>query len=337
MHRAAQACARCYKRKKRCDRGVPACSGCLKANVECLGISRSDNTQIPRDIARFLESAIGDLELQLGNRTAAAVGHQCGEAMIPRGCMAPLPPQFCPSITQTQAVPYKASFLQQSNFPPSVRLWPHSSRKRGESSTEPLDRRKLAALAVPAAVARTLFDVYIKRLLPQYPLFHPVELENVFARVYLQGEQQPLLSAEGQRHLFIASMVLANSGCAYKFNDLGRNRSFYASLLSDALSMLTCVQHTSLESLQCMLLLVQHALLNPQSGSLYNLGGDAMKIAIALGLHQEPVCVDSAECDLRRSLFWAVCNSYVALIILYTNYIRAMSSTGPLISPAIDR
>jgi hypothetical protein len=56
------------------------------------------------------------------------------------------------------------------------------------------------------------------------------------------------------------------------------------------------------------LLLVQHALLNPQSGSLYNLAGDAMKIAIALGLHQEPVCVDINECDLRRSLFWAVCN-----------------------------
>ncbi|KAJ5613180.1 hypothetical protein N7510_006374 [Penicillium lagena] len=288
MHRAAQACARCYKRKKRCDRGVPACSGCRKANVECHGISRSDNTQIPRNIARFLESAIADLELQLGNRSAAAaVRHQCGDAMIPRGFMAPLPRQFCPSITQTRAVPYKASFLQQSNFPP---------------------QRKLAALAVPAAVARTLFDVYINRLLPQYPLFHPAELEKVFAQVYVQGEQQPWLSAEGQRHLFIASMVLANSGCAYKFTNLGRNRSFYSSLQSDALSMLSCVQHTSLESLQCMLLLVQHALLNPQSGSLYNLAGDAMKIAIALGLHQEPVCVDINECDLRRSLFWA---SYV--------------------------
>lgn len=313
-HRAAQACARCYKRKKRCDRGVPACSGCLKARVECHGLSRSDNTQIPRNIGLFLESAIADLELQLGNRafatSAAAVGggYQNTEAMISGGFMAPLPPQFCPSVTQTLDVPYRASLLQQSSFPPSVRRSPRSSGKSSRPSPEPLDRRKLAALAVPATVARTLFDVYITRLLSLHPIFQPAELEDVFSRAYLQDEQQPLRNADSQRDLFITSVVFANSGSAYQPYDLGRNRSFYASLLSDAQSMLSCIQRTSLESLQCLLLLAQHALLNPQSGSLYNLAGDAMKMAIALGLHQEPICLDSSECEVRRRLFWVVCN-----------------------------
>lgn len=221
--------------------------------------------------------------------------------------MAPLPREFCRSITRALAMPYKASLLQQSSFPPSVRRWPCSSRKSGDLCSEPIDGRKLAALAVPSTAARMLFDVFINRLLPLHPIFRPTELENVFAQVFLHCEQQPLLNAYRQRDLFITSIVFANSGSANQPYDLGRSRSFYASLLSDALSMLSCVQHTSLESLQCLLLLGQHALLNPQSGSLYNLSGDAMKMAIALGLHQEPVCLDSSECELRRRLFWVVC------------------------------
>ena len=293
---------------------MPACSGCLKAKVECHSISRSDNIHIPRNIAAFLESAIADLELQLGSRAiatnAATTGDafQSSETFISGGFMAPLPPQFCPSITRTLAVPYKASLLQQSSFPPSVRPWPCSSKGSAELCSKGVDGRKLAALAVPDAAARTLFDVFITRLLPLHPIFQSAELEDVFANVYLQGEQPLTVHSYSHCDLFITSIVFANSCSANQPNELGRNRSFYASLLSDALSMLSCVQNTSMESLQCLLLLVQHALLNPQSGSLYNLSGDAMKMATALGLHQEPVCPDSSECERRRCLFWVVCN-----------------------------
>lgn len=250
--------------------------------------------------------------------------------------MAPLPPQFSPSITRTLAMPYKASLLQQSNFPPSVRPSPCSSKKGGGSCPEPLEGRKIAALAVSTTAARTLFDVFINRLLPLHPIFRSAELEEVFARVYLQGGKQSLANAHSQRDLFITSVVFAISGSVNQSYDLSRSRSFHASLLYDTLSVLSCIQHTSLESLQCLLLLVQHTLLNPQYGSLYNLIGDAMKMATALGLHQEPVCLDSSECELRRRLFWVVCNNS-RLGLLSINCDSVMSSTGPLISPAIDR
>lgn len=68
------------------------------------------------------------------------------------------------------------------------------------------------------------------------------------------------------------------------------------------------IRYSSIQALQCIVLLIQHALLLPYSVNLY-LTGEAMKMAATLGLYWEPhsaIVKDPAEVELRRRPFWVV-------------------------------
>ena len=63
--RAVISCARCRRRKIRCDRAIP-CSQCVSAKTACTGFSsRDQDPTIPRSVVQHLESEIAKVEGEL--------------------------------------------------------------------------------------------------------------------------------------------------------------------------------------------------------------------------------------------------------------------------------
>ena len=60
--RNVSACNRCRTRKNRCDQKLPRCSGCEKANVECVGFDPVSKRAIPRSYVYYLETRVRSLE-----------------------------------------------------------------------------------------------------------------------------------------------------------------------------------------------------------------------------------------------------------------------------------
>ncbi|KAH8900676.1 hypothetical protein GQ53DRAFT_130025 [Thozetella sp. PMI_491] len=67
--RAILSCSRCRKRKIKCDRKIPTCTPCVKAEVDCLGVSSIED-DIPRSLLQSLESEIAELEAELATGDA---------------------------------------------------------------------------------------------------------------------------------------------------------------------------------------------------------------------------------------------------------------------------
>ena len=51
--RNVSACNRCRTRKNRCDQNLPACSGCEKAGVRCVGYDPVSKREIPRRSVKY--------------------------------------------------------------------------------------------------------------------------------------------------------------------------------------------------------------------------------------------------------------------------------------------
>src|SRR6201996_6186998 len=63
--RSVLSCARCRRRKIKCDRAIP-CGQCIAAKSECTGFSSKDaDPNIPRSIVQHLESEIARVEGEL--------------------------------------------------------------------------------------------------------------------------------------------------------------------------------------------------------------------------------------------------------------------------------
>lgn len=75
--RNVSACNRCRQRKNRCDQGLPACSACAKARVECVGFDPITKREVPRSYVYFLETRVSYLE---GLLNAKGVAYRRAEA-----------------------------------------------------------------------------------------------------------------------------------------------------------------------------------------------------------------------------------------------------------------
>ncbi|KAF7563755.1 hypothetical protein G7046_g379 [Stylonectria norvegica] len=160
------------------------------------------------------------------------------------------------------------------------------------------------ALQIPRDVARRLFDNYTENILPRYPCFASLDLEELFNQTYhedLENGERPDVP------MFFITMILAVSSLTSKRHDFRKVAALSESLHLDAMRRVTFLSDATLRSLQGLLLLMQLALLLPDTGNLWYMTGEAMRMAIGLGLHQEPdqaLTADPAHAELRRCLFW---------------------------------
>lgn len=162
-------------------------------------------------------------------------------------------------------------------------------------------------LLVPFEVAKLLLNVYIENILPRYPCFLASELKQHFDAVYSKQDSEQEHNPPPEMSRFIVSMILAISSLTSKAHDFRKVATLSESLHRDALRHSQFLRRSNTSTLRCFLLLIQFALLLPHTSNLWYMTGEAMRMAIALGLHQEQVeLLEPHEADFRRTIFWTV-------------------------------
>jgi hypothetical protein len=218
--------------------------------------------------------------------------------------------------------PLSASLSDSRKYPdaPSCALTSSADFDQQASSPTSLDQ-------VPLAIAELLAKCYIEKVVPCYPFFNGSELWDCFNKVYHSraGDHGP--SSEYDQ--FVVAMMLATTISTSKFKDISKVASNSFRIFQNALKHCSCLQKTSIESLQGLLMLVQYCYFIPQAGDLVDLAGLAMRMALELGLHKDPLLPGShgwkpelrpASVDFRRRLFWVMYS--MERSICSTNYQR---------------
>lgn len=171
------------------------------------------------------------------------------------------------------------------------------------------------ARKIPPHVAKRLFSNYKDDILPRFPCFSEEDLVTFFSQFYGEESLDPTPMSS-----FVVPMVLAISSLTSNSHEFPKVAALSESLHSNAMRHMDIIHHSSIQSLQCILLLIQLALLLPYSANLWYFTGEAMRMAVSLGLHQETdpsIVSDPNHVELRRRIFWVVSvhiSIYLALI-----------------------
>lgn len=159
---------------------------------------------------------------------------------------------------------------------------------------------------MPLDVARRLFENYKDNILPRFPCFVEADLTHQFSQFYHDFADD---QARSNTTHFVITVILAISSLSSKRHDFRKVAALTESLHADAMRHMGFLSDASITSLQCLLLLIQLALLFPHTGNLWYLSGEAMRMAVGLGLHQEldsTMVSSSIHVELRRRIFWVV-------------------------------
>jgi hypothetical protein len=111
---------------------------------------------------------------------------------------------------------------------------------------------------------------------------------------------------------FIVLMILAISVLSSKSKDYRQLVSLAESLRRDAFSRIQfdiLTSNTSCSSVRRLILIAQYGFFLPSSTNLWQVVGDATRMALELGLHEEVPehpGIDEIAVDSRRRLFWVV-------------------------------
>lgn len=215
-----------------------------------------------------------------------------------------------PSLFRTDTkVQHYGKLFYPSERPPikiPVRgvLFDASSRAAGRAYAA--QTSSFGARDIPIEVAEKLFKNYKTEMLTRFPCFLEEELVTYFRDFYNEefADSDPAQLAQ-----FIIPMILAISSLTSRSLDAPKVAALSEALQRDALQHAELLRHSSLSTLQCMLLLIQLGLLLPDTCNCWYMTGEAMRMAVGMGLHQEPdpsLDINPVQAEMRRRIFWTV-------------------------------
>ncbi|KAI1374164.1 fungal-specific transcription factor domain-containing protein [Hypoxylon crocopeplum] len=314
--RATYACARCHRKKIRCDNRKPACSNCVKNNAPCLGILNGETkTVVPRSVVQYLQDAIAQKELELQQRQVllesqdtpdARPREQASSNGFTRWLTRSLESELSSRFLDTQdGFPIDSFLFSSSHLPPTGA----TLERRVDDSNHDVEQRNEPS-QVPYKIAELLVKNYSANILPLYPFFDADDLWARFQRVYPTDSEQIVEALPYD--VFIVLTVLCVSMMTSRFSDSSRVRSSSESIFRQALSCAPQLSQSSIESLQVITLLAQYSYLMPQAASIWETVGLSMRMAVELGLHRDPdetihqTGITVQEANLRRCIFWCI-------------------------------
>lgn len=164
----------------------------------------------------------------------------------------------------------------------------------------------------PRHAAQHIAEVYFSCRTPHVPVLERSRAQQVIDRVYGAWESSGnSLAAIPEHDLFVANMVFAVGLHGMPVSAGGRppqsEGCFYSAL--HCVERLLAYSPSDLEALSVVLLLAQYIALNPSQGSLWQLTGIALRLAVDLGLHWETshiLALPPPLLNRRRRLYWAV-------------------------------
>lgn len=178
---------------------------------------------------------------------------------------------------------------------------------------------------LPEEVANQLMVVYVDRIIPHYPLFSRQEMLEMFQRFKESNETEV-----NTDEWFTICMVMAIATLTSKAKDYRKLVSVAESLRRDAFARLGwewSLTVATTTTIQQLLLIAQYGFLFPASTNLWQVVGDASRIALGLGLHQDTTSdcgMTDETLNCRKRLYWTVS----LLICLIRMHLTCFSCTA---------
>ncbi|KAL2807707.1 fungal-specific transcription factor domain-containing protein [Aspergillus granulosus] len=177
-------------------------------------------------------------------------------------------------------------------------------------STEHADTRS----AFPSEeVAVSLVDIFFDQYQLQYPIVSQQWLIHETIQYYRSRPDSNLSAPKDIYTAFILQIIFAISLLTISKDNQNDDALFLAERFhSCAMANLTTImQNKTLETLQCLLLLLLYALLHLSATPIWHISGLSMRMCIDLGLHSESTIEASSgsiasdgDIDSKRRLFW---------------------------------
>jgi hypothetical protein len=322
------ACARCYRRKARCDRALPSCSACLRAGTACSydtrdGLVRSEDLETLRHRVRQLENKNRLLSKRLreGQPAVGAAGEATSDDVIDT---------TVPSMeiadenneggdkgetendnevaNQVYSLSLNAGrprqYLGSASGAILANLLPITGRPRvmvgdsndDEDSLDPFASAGGQRLSSPEIVrslpsetlARMLLAAYLTHDHLAFPYLHPKSLIESLASVYTEERYYESHPVEA----FVLDMIFAIATVQvhrFSWPSLPDAEKHHERAIS---KLETALESGGLIALQTIMLLCQYRMLSVSystSASLWHLLGMAARLGLELGLHREAV------------------------------------------------
>ncbi|KAH8657935.1 hypothetical protein BX600DRAFT_61505 [Xylariales sp. PMI_506] len=320
---SSRVCARCKKRKIKCDSGYPSCSACTKARAICRGSGPADREDLPRSLVRALEDQVAQLERQVAElqRSPASVAlawtSKLTFSTLSAGAT-PSRPFFLSSVSPFFFIHPSCPPLLVSRITTQIHSAAKLSQPQGvdhNGRTTPPLSPPVDLTKIPRAALDQMIWNYTNIHLPQYPCIQESWLHEIATRLLkIAGNDADImtdrgtLSAESLFHFefFVLFIILAISSLTLTWKNEFQARSASDSFFSSSVHHLRLITGiTEIQNLQASLLLAHYAHMNPGKIDNWACIWNASRIMIQLGLHKsatESICQEHAQ--LRNQLFW---------------------------------
>lgn len=316
---SSRVCARCKKRKTKCDSAWPSCSACNKAGAVCRGYG-SGGEDLPRSLVRALEDHVAQLE-----REAAELQHSpdsVAVALVSRLAYAILSPDSASSSPFFLSTLSPALFLRPSCPPLSISrikstvLEPPSDYRQVQ--TPPRDGPSISTnlSRIPPAALEQMIWNYTNIHLPQYPCVQEKWLRPIFVRMLEYGGDTDAALAlgippeSGLSHFdyFAAFIALAISSITLTWKNETQARTASDAFFAISLQHLRLIAGaTEVQRLQISLLLAHYAHMSPAKVDNWACIWNGSRVVLELGLHKSSSEKPSQEqAGLRNQLFWVL-------------------------------
>ncbi|TQS31973.1 hypothetical protein Golomagni_07725, partial [Golovinomyces magnicellulatus] len=163
----------------------------------------------------------------------------------------------------------------------------------------------------PRHVASHLIELYFQYRTPHLPIIGRSQVKQCFERAYESLNISEPLTQEAEKAMFTTYMILAIALCDLPSPSgarAGQSEGCFRSA-SSHLERINTQSETDIETLRTVLLLAQFVSLCPRCGSVWHLGGIALRLCIDTGLHWETeeqiLNMDPYELQDRRCMWYA--------------------------------
>ncbi|KAJ5779540.1 hypothetical protein N7457_007260 [Penicillium paradoxum] len=317
VSRPVAACSRCRTAKIKCDGKLPACSACERVGKasSCSGASDEFAKGKERSYVASLEGYCEKLEKKISqlrdrSTTLSAEGDGVAREMSITSISAegPLGPAHRREVSDIDDLVGDFGFLSVNAT---------SRDFHGITSSTSFANLLLSvALAdssppspsysLPARHEATpLLQYYFDNVFVQLPFFVETSFWTSVDAVYQSGGR---FAKPFDHWMLRMVLAIASASVSYHNNDKSHQRAW--ALVSEALTYAEEVLRPgSIAGIQAILFLAQYSLVDPARFRCWHLVGMAVKVAIDLGLHQDPpaeVTTNADRLDIRRRVFHCI-------------------------------
>ncbi|KAI0025909.1 fungal-specific transcription factor domain-containing protein [Xylariomycetidae sp. FL0641] len=313
------ACNRCKSRKQRCDSGIPSCSSCARAGVECVG-SDIDGRIVPRSYLKSLEDRIVYLEKVLATHGITDYDGYDGTHNSEHGgasstadtasTVSPLPNELNDpshvSTPGTAEVPRPFGILVQN-------LVTSSDGDRSDHQSLLDDLPYETTVRFPRRdAALQLLAAYFQHSDFWSPIIAAEPAFQLLGHLYQTDPEVAVSSTkpEAFRLYIIFAIAVRLLHRTDSSIPLTRSEGYHAQAVKVLVKHPALLHEIGQMQLENVLLLIQYALFASNLRAAWYLVGYATRMAVDLGFHQE--VTDSSDIEdknalnMRRWVFWSL-------------------------------